>query len=277
MKAEDFGGFSALYDEVMGLYGKAVTATQKAMFFRAVAAYSLRDVRAAFDAHVGDTQRGRWAPLPADILAQIEGLAAADGRPGPEEAWSIALQSADEAASVVWTAEIAEAWGAARVVHAAGDEVGARMAFKETYIRLVAEARKRREPVAWTPTFGTCEQRRNDALRLAVDSGRLPLTALPAPAAQVAGLIELVQRRGVPEHIRAKVASRRSGGLGSSPLEAKCRAQREHDAALKAASAQRVAEYQAETAAIRQRPIARNATRTPTAIGSDKQSTKGEA
>lgn len=240
MNADDFGGFSALYDEVMGLYGKAVTATQKAMFFRATAAHPLQDVRAAFDAHVSDTQRGRWAPLPADILAQIESAAAADGRPGAEEAWAIALQAADDARTVVWTPEIAEAWGAARIVHHGGDQVGARMTFRETYSRLVAEARKRREPAAWLPTLGSDQRMRDEALRVAIDACRLPLTALPAPAAQTVGLLELVQRRGVPEHIRAKAEALR---LAETPAQAAAREARRRDADLKAAHTQRMAGY----------------------------------
>lgn len=240
MIADDFEAFSALYDEVMGLYGKAVTATQKAMFFRATAQHSLKAVRAAFDAHVGDPQRGRFAPLPADIVLQIEGAAADDGRPGPEEAWAIALQAADDTRTVVWTPEIAEAWGVARIVLRGGDEVGARMAFREAYSRLVAEARKRREPVAWSPTLGSDQRMRDEALRIAIDAGRLPLTALPVPAAKTAGLLELVQRRGVPEHIRAKAAALR---LAETPAQAAAREARRRDADLKAAHAQRMAGY----------------------------------
>lgn len=240
MIADDFEVFSTLYDEVMGLYGKAVTATQKAMFFRATAQHSLEVVRAAFDAHVGDAQRGRFAPLPADILAQIEMAAADDGRPGPEEAWAIALQAADEVRTVVWTPEIAEAWGVARIVHRGGDEVGARMAFREAYSRLVVDAHKRREPATWSPTLGSDPRMRDEALRVAIDAGKLPLTALPAPAAQTGGLLELVRRRGVPEHIRAKAAALR---LAETPAQAAAREARRRDADLKAAHAQRMACY----------------------------------
>ena len=240
MIADDFRAFSAMYDEVMGLYEKAVTATQKAMFFRAVAAHSLSAVRAAFDAHVGDAQRGRFAPLPADIVAQIERAAADDGRPGPEEAWAIALQAADDARTVVWTPEIAEAWGVARIVHRGGDEVGARMAFREAYSRLVVDARKRREPATWSPTLGSDPRMRDEALRIAIDAGKLPLTALPAPAAQTVGLLELVRRRCVPEHIRAKAAALR---LAETPAQAAAREARRRDADLKVAHAQRVARY----------------------------------
>lgn len=244
MRADQLEPFLCMYREVMGLYGRAPTATQETMVFRTLAAHDLRAVRAAFDAHIRDPQRGRFAPLPADLLAHIEGDAASDGRPGPQEAWAMSLPAADQARTVVWTAEMSEAWGIAwSVLHEHGDEVGARMAFLEAYARLVAAARKSGRPVEWSSTLGTDARLRDDALRVAVDAGRLPLAALPAPAApQPAGLIELAQRRGVPDHIRAKVAALR---LAETPRESECRQARERDRALKAAHAARMAEYAA--------------------------------
>jgi hypothetical protein len=243
MRADQLDQFLTMYRDVMGLYGKAATATQETMVFRALAAHDLRAVRAAFDAHIRDPQRGRFAPLPADILAQIEGAAENDGRPGAEEAWAMCLPAADEARTVVWTAEMAEAWGLARVVLDAGDEVGARMTFRETYGRLIASARKMRAAPQWSATLGHDEAMRADALRDAVSTGRLPLTALPAPSGPVAGLIELVQRpRGVPEHVKAKVQALR---FAETPLQQQAREARERDVELKAAHAAKVADYAA--------------------------------
>lgn len=240
MRADQLDAFVAMYRDVMGLYGKAPTSTQEAMVFRALAAHDLRAVRAAFDAHIRDPQRGRFAPLPADLLLHLEGDAADDGRPGAEEAWALCQAAADQARTVVWTAEMAEAWGIAWPVLQAGDEVGARMAYRDAYRRLTGEARKARRPVQWSATLGTDARLRDDALRVAVDAGRLQLTALPAPAAQLVGLIELVQRRGVPDHIRAKVAALR---LAETPREAECRKARERDEHLKRAHAARMAAY----------------------------------
>lgn len=241
MRADQLDAFVAMYRDVMGLYGKATTSTQEAMVFRALAAHDLRAVRAAFDAHIRDPQRGRFAPLPADLLLHLEGDAADDGRPGAEEAWALCQAAADQGRTVVWTAEMAEAWGIAWPVLQAGDEVGARMAYRDAYRRLTGEARKARRPVQWSATLGTDARLRDDALRVAVDAGRLPLAALPAPAApQPVGLIELAQRRGVPDHIRAKVTALR---LAETPREAECRQQRERDEALKAAHAARMAAY----------------------------------
>lgn len=249
MRADQLDQFLAMYRDVMGLYGKTATATQETMVFRALAVHDLRAVRAAFDAHIRDPQRGRFAPLPADILAQIEGAAENDGRPGAEEAWAACQPAADEARTVVWTAEMAEAWGIAwPLLHNHGDEVGARMAFKEAYTRILAAARKQRRPVEWSATLGHDEAMRADALREAVSAGRLPLTALPAPSGPVAGLIELVQRpRGVPEHVKAKVQALR---FAETPLQQQAREARERDAELKAAAADRMQNFAPGLAAL---------------------------
>ena len=58
-----------------------------------------------------------------DVVSRID-----DGRPGVEEAW--AMLPLDEAQSVVWSAEMAEAFGVARGLIDDGDRVAARMAFK---------------------------------------------------------------------------------------------------------------------------------------------------
>lgn len=211
MEQREFSDFAQVYDDVMGFYGKGAVASQKVMFFRAMSGHSLAEVRAAFDAHVKDTERGRFAPLPADLLAQIERNRQADGRPTADEAWPIALASADESRTVVWSSETAEAWGIARPVYLAGDEVGARMAFKAAYARLVSEARAAREQVRWSPSIGHDARLRDESLRQAVEAGRLPVAYLPAPNPQpVAGLLELSRVRGIPESVRAKLLEIRS-------------------------------------------------------------------
>lgn len=182
MRDADFPQFAELLDAVCGLLSRGAytpNATNSALWFRALRAHDLDVVRAAFDAHVKDPQRGRFVPTPADILAQIAGQAAEDGRPGPEEAWAIAITARDEFATVVWTDETAKAWGIARPVMEAGDEVGARMAFREAYARLVDEARAKRQPVAWTVSDGFDQAGRVTAINAAVEAGRLPVSALP--------------------------------------------------------------------------------------------------
>ena len=168
MHEHDFKAFATLLDDVWGFYpnAKAPSAGQKAMFFRSMACYSLAQVRAGFDGHVKDPQRGRFAPMPADIVAQIDGNARLDGRPGPEEAWAVAVKAADERSTFAWTDEMAQAWGVARVIFDRGDEIGARMAFKEAYGRFVLDARRDGRPVAWMHSIG------HDPARRAARPGR---------------------------------------------------------------------------------------------------------
>ncbi|SEN31586.1 hypothetical protein SAMN05428959_1011143 [Duganella sp. CF517] len=182
MHANDYDDFAQLLDDVYDLIGsganKIIAGGAKSMFFAALAPYSLATVRAALGAHCVDKVRGRFTPKPADIIEQIEASVLNDGRPGAEEAWAIALRSQDEADTVVWTAECAEAYSLAKPVMALGDEVGARMAFKEAYVRLVAAARAARRQTTWTASIGWDGGRRDQALVRAVVAGLLPVPTI---------------------------------------------------------------------------------------------------
>lgn len=250
---EEFDDFVSLLDAVATLLRRpdqpALSSTARAMYFRALSAYSLAQVRAGLDAHMRDAQRGRFFPLPADVIAQIAGLAANDGRPGPEEAWALSLRSSDEAESIVWTEEMAEAWAIARPVLQAGDEVGARMAYREAYSRLVDAARAQQRQPAWSLSLGHDLGRRVEAVRAAVAAGRLPqseLAALPAPGGDLLRLAYDAPEEGSsPEETRAREAMRqlaeRLKARAEGPSEdaqAKART-----AELKAATAERVSQY----------------------------------
>lgn len=205
MREADYPAFVALLDSTCNLLSRGQhtpSAMQAAMWFRSLAEFDIADVRAAFDAHIRDPQRGRFVPLPADILAQLHGAAADDTRPGADEAWAIALRATDEAATVVWTEEIAQAWAAALPVLDARDQVGARMAFREAYTRLVDDARAARKPARWFASLGWDEQQRAQAIGHAVQLGYLPreeLLALPAPKLALAP----------PPEVRAKLTELR--------------------------------------------------------------------
>lgn len=101
----------------------------------------------------------------ASILQRIQ---AADGRPGKDEAWSIALEAADESATVVMTAEILQAMTAAQPVLDQGDKIGARMAFMSAYERLVTLARAEAVPATWSVSLGFDPARRVTAIESAV-------------------------------------------------------------------------------------------------------------
>jgi len=96
---------------------------------------------------------------------------ARDGRPGVEEAW--ALIPKDEESSVVWCDEMSSAWGVVAGLYADGDRIGARMAFRDTYSRMVAEAREAGRPVRWWASLGADPAGRERALQMAVSAKRL--------------------------------------------------------------------------------------------------------
>lgn len=101
----------------------------------------------------------------ADILQRVQ---AADGRPGKDEAWSIALIAGDEIETVVMTAEVQQAMSAAAPILKLGDKVGARMAFMSAYERLVTAARTEATPVTWSVSLGFDPTRRVTAIESAV-------------------------------------------------------------------------------------------------------------
>lgn len=107
----------------------------------------------------------------ADIIERIE---LADGRPKADEAWSISMRANDESETVVWTNEMQIAFNQVRPQLEMGDEIGARMAFKDTYNRLVSEARSNKTKVSWTASLGWDAERRQPVLEKAVAQGLLP-------------------------------------------------------------------------------------------------------
>ena len=212
MREHDIEQFQALVDDAATLLGKPPLGDrQTALYFGILADYPIEAVEAGLKAHMRDPQRGRFMPTPADVVAQIDGMVEQqDGRPGTEEAWALALRGQDEADTIVWTAEMSQAWVVARVV--LPDEVGARMAFKETYARLVAENRRARLPAEWTVSLGHDPQRRDAAIGAAVSAGRLPASempvALPAPRRDLTLLRyvgELAARPDAPADCRARL------------------------------------------------------------------------
>jgi hypothetical protein len=113
----------------------------------------------------------RGALTIADVISRID-----DGRPGVEEAW--ALLPRGEEATVVLSDEMFQAWGIVRTMIGSGEDVAARMAFKETYLKLVAAARDDGRPVHWTVSGGTNKEEREQVIRQAVEKGQLPANQL---------------------------------------------------------------------------------------------------
>lgn len=110
-----------------------------------------------------------------EIVARID-----DGRPGPEEAWGMYPRGEGDTAVVTTDMQVAmrHAWPLLQD----GDHVAARMAFREAYQRIVAEARDRGELVRWEATLGHDKGAREAPLLEAVQLGRIP-------PSQVVGLL----------------------------------------------------------------------------------------
>lgn len=102
----------------------------------------------------------------ADIIQRLD-----DGRPGPDEAWS--MMPRDEKQTVVWTEEMASAMRAAQPLLDAGDQVAARMAFRDAYQREISSARAQKKTVRWMASLGWDARGREAALREAVEKGRI--------------------------------------------------------------------------------------------------------
>ena len=238
MLDHDFDTFAELLDATCSMLSRGTyvpNATNTALFFAALRAHSVEAVRAGFNAHIRD---GKFPPVPADILGHLTTMASNDRRPGPEEAWASALLGRDEANTIVWSDEMSTAWGIAGPVLRAGDEVGARMAFKEAYTRLVAEARAAGRAPRWSASLGFDTEQRARVLETAVTAGLLP-------APEVAGLLPPPEARagGIAPKVREALLALRERLVSQAEQESVDAAEKRETAAAKAAVARRVAGY----------------------------------
>jgi hypothetical protein len=176
MEAAQKPQFMQLLTQSMGAYGKPLPEPSLLKsWWDILAPYPLQIVIRAFAVY-GD-EEDRFAPVPAAIAKRCKLM---DGRPSDDEAWAIALLSQDEADTVVWTQEIAEAFGVCSTVLRGGDEVGARMAFKDAYNRMVSEARLGGRPAKWSASMGWDAAKREIAITKAANAGLLPAPAVRA-------------------------------------------------------------------------------------------------
>ena len=109
---------------------------------------------------------------PKALLDQLDAIA---GRPGADEAWALALQARDESLTVIWTNEIEQAWAAAGVMIKGKDQVGARMAFKQAYDRIVQDARAQLKHPAPVITVGQDKGHRYRVVMEALQANRIPV------------------------------------------------------------------------------------------------------
>lgn len=243
MKPSDFDEFHAMLSECLSMWSGPPSAGITATWFRTLAGYDLPTLSAAFTGHMRDPVNGKFQPLPGHIIEQIERAAKNDGRPGVEEAWAISLAARDERDTVVWTNECAQAWGMAAPVMDIGDEVGARMAFKEAYARLVAEARARREPASWEMSEGFDKDRRRAAILHAIEAGRIPAGRYPAVEYAVPLLLGSSATVGMPEEVRQRLADLREQFSRRAEAPSEADEDRQLTKFLKRTSLEKVEQY----------------------------------
>jgi hypothetical protein len=109
----------------------------------------------------------RGALSPGDVITRVEQL---DGRPTAEEAW--AMLPSSESASVCWTTETAEAFGACRSLIGV-DTYGARQAFCAAYKRSVQANRLAGLPAKWELSLGYGQSEREACVSRALSEGKI--------------------------------------------------------------------------------------------------------
>jgi hypothetical protein len=170
MRIEDKPKFLQLLANVMAGYGKPLPDTAMVnVWISMLMPFEPETIRAAFDAYAAE--RPDFVPAPNGIAARCKLL---DGRPDENEAWAKSLPSRDQSESVVWTSEMSEAFEICRPVLDSGDEIGARMAFKDAYTRLVAASRAAGSPVMWYVSEGWDKRRKAAVIGSATRAGLLP-------------------------------------------------------------------------------------------------------
>lgn len=145
------------------------------LWFNVLKPYPIELVRNAFNHHVAE---GEFPPVPASIKARCDSITGGDGRPGPDEAWGIALLASDESETVVSNEEIAASLEAARPLLEVRDRIAARRTFIDVYERITGRNRAAGVPVRWFASNGTDPVRRQVALEKAVSDYRLPQSVL---------------------------------------------------------------------------------------------------
>ncbi len=201
MKVEDRTEFSQVIRATFDNYGRQAPLPETLrVWWASLEPYGIQEFRMACLAHIR-----REPKFPPTIAQLLELLGHREpGRIGAEEAWSRAVLACDESETVVMNDEIAQAWGVAKPIMDLGDEVGARMAFKEAYLRITSHAAG---PVKWWPSIGNDPHKRDIALAEAKRAGLLPAAhvqaLLPPP------LTAATKGKGEPEglaRLKAEVA-----------------------------------------------------------------------
>ena len=249
-----------LVQQIIGtaeLLGQQLTPTAAAMMAEDLADYP-RTVLSAALSRARKEHTGKLTPK-----AVIDRIDEVMGRPGSNEAWATALMALDEHNTVVWTNEMEQAWSIAQPLAVGGDLIGARMAFKDAYERLVRVAREeRRLPVTRVSVGWDAAGRAapvDQAVRLGYMAPGDAAGYLPAPNSG-GGVVALLMQSGqiagdVPPEVRARLLALRdqiaADGLRRAKERADLAAAAAADLAARKATAQNMADTHDEAAKLR--------------------------
>ena len=168
MTDNDKKQFAKIIRATFALFGgESPNADILRMWWALLVQFDIVDIEAAF---ISFAQKWKFAPKPAEIIELIE-RAKPDGRPSADEAWAAIPR--DEMTSVIMSAEMAEAMQVAQPLLDAGDQVAARMAFRDAYTRIVDGNKRNSVAVKWFPSFGTDKHGRAVAVAEAVQKKRI--------------------------------------------------------------------------------------------------------
>lgn len=164
--------FDRILFEVAEFYGIDVSPMSARYWNTMAPRVDIATFSAAIDAHIAKPGSGRFFPKPADLFEILES-ARTDGHITSDEAWAIALESYDESATVCVTPEILQARSAAQPIMDEGDKVGARMAFKSAYERIMADPAVAHRRPGWFMSLGHDPEGRRAACDRAAALGRI--------------------------------------------------------------------------------------------------------
>ena len=186
MKNKDRNRFAEMLLGLADYYQRSLTPAVVEIYWQGLIEYDYDDVAKVCTSHIRGNYGGTFMPKVSDIIASLD-ADDVNAWPSPDEAWGIAVRTCDEADTCVVCDEIMTAREACEPVMKLGDEVGARMTFRDVFDRqrraAIADGRKPR----WWMTPGTDRTLRAQRLAEAVALKRLPpsvLVGLEAPSAE---------------------------------------------------------------------------------------------
>lgn len=166
------------------IMGQSISPTAAVILAQDLSAYPQETILAALEA----TRKSSARFSAKAIFDAIEKLSP-DGRPDANEAWAMIPKNEDD--SVVMSQEMAEALGIAQPLLDEGDAIGARMAFRDAYNRIVEGNKLAGVAPSWFASLGRNAEMRVAALEVAARAGRIGANHVAAllPPVQSAALL----------------------------------------------------------------------------------------